>query len=93
MHRDGRFFDNPEKFQLERWEDGLASRLPKFAFFPFSSGPRRCIGSSYAMMEATIAIATILPRFKLSSRVVVEAAPSITLRPAGGMPLTVASRN
>ncbi|OLB87851.1 MAG: hypothetical protein AUI15_28865 [Actinobacteria bacterium 13_2_20CM_2_66_6] len=93
MHRDGRFFDNPEKFQPERWEDGLASRLPKFAFFPFSSGPRRCIGSSYAMMEATIAIATILPRFKLSSRVVVEAAPSITLRPAGGMPLTVASRN
>jgi cytochrome P450 len=93
MHRDSRFFSDPEEFLPERWQDGLASRLPRFAFFPFSSGPRRCIGSSYAMMEATIAIATMLPRFKLSSKVDVEAAPSITLRPAGGMPMTVAARS
>ena len=93
MHRDPRFFENPDKFVPERWQDGLASRLPKFAYFPFSSGPRRCIGSSYAMMEATIAIATMLPRFKLLSGVEVEAAPSITLRPAGGMPMTVAVRS
>ncbi len=93
MHRDPRYFDDPDKFLPERWRDGLASRLPRFAYFPFSAGPRRCIGSSYAMMEATIAIATMLPRFKLSSREVVEAAPSITLRPAGGMPMTVAARS
>jgi len=93
MHRDPHFFDDPEKFVPERWQDGLASRLPRFAFFPFSSGPRRCIGSSYAMMEATIAIATMLPRFKLSAEAPVEAAPSITLRPAGGMPMTLAARS
>lgn len=93
MHRDPRFFYDPEEFLPERWQDGLASRLPRFAFFPFSSGPRRCIGSSYAMMEATIAISTMLPRFKLSSKVDVAAAPSITLRPAGGMPMTVAARS
>src|SRR5437868_7603081 len=93
MHRDPSFFHEPERFMPERWQDGLASRLPRFAFFPFSSGPRRCIGSSYAMMEATIAIATMLPRDKLSSKGAVEAAPSITLRPAGGMPMTVAARS
>jgi cytochrome P450 len=93
MHRDPRFYDDPEDFIPERWQDGLASRLPKFAFFPFSSGPRRCVGSAYATMEATITIASILPRFRFSSSgEPVEPAPSITLRPAGGMPLTVTPR-
>ena len=92
MHRNPRFFDDPEAFRPERWQDGLASRLPRFAYFPFSSGPRRCVGSSFAVMEATIAIATILPRYRLSSTGPVAAAPSLTLRPAGGMPMTISSR-
>ena len=93
MHRDRRFFDEPLKFDPDRWQNGLASRLPKFTFFPFSSGPRRCVGSSFAMLEATIAIAVILPRFRLSSPpAMVEPAPSITLRPGGGMPMTVTRR-
>src|SRR4029077_8098383 len=94
MHRDPRFYEDPEEFLPERWLNGLAARLPKSAFFPFSSGPRRCVGSAYATMEATVTIATILPRFRFSfSGETVEPAPSITLRPAGGMPLTVAPRN
>jgi cytochrome P450 len=93
MHRDPRFYEDPERFLPERWQNGLASRLPKFAFFPFSSGPRRCVGSAYATMEATITLATILPRYEFSSSgEPVVPAPSITLRPAGGMPLTVAPR-
>ncbi len=93
MHRDARFWEEPEQFNPDRWQNNLAARLPKFTFFPFSSGPRRCVGSSFAMLEATIAIATILPRFKLSSPpLVVEPAPSITLRPSGGMPMTVTRR-
>ena len=92
MHRDPRHFENPEDFDPSRWRQGLASRLPRFAFFPFSSGPRRCVGSSYAMMEATIALATFLPRFRLSRKAEVGAAPSITLRPRGGMPMAVEAR-
>ncbi len=93
MHRSPRYFENPEQFRPERWQDGLASRLPRFAYFPFSSGPRRCVGSAFATMEATIAIAAILPRFELSSTgASVAPAPSITLRPAGGMHLTVTPR-
>lgn len=93
IHRDPEVFDDPERFIPERWLDGLASRLPKFAFFPFSSGPRRCVGSSYAMMEATIALSTFLPRFRLTSQRSVEGAPSLTLRPAGGMPIVLSRRS
>lgn len=92
IHRDPAYFDRPEQFIPERWEGGLASRLPRFAYFPFSSGPRRCVGSSYATMEATIAIATILPRFQLASVGEVTPAPSLTLRPAGEMTMEISAR-
>ena len=93
MHRDRRVFEEPERFNPDRWRDGLASRLPKFTFFPFSSGPRRCLGASFAQLEATVAISVILPRFKLSEPpAVVKPAPSITLRPGGGLPMTVTRR-
>jgi cytochrome P450 len=93
MHRDPSAFDEPDEFRPERWLNGLASRLPRFAYYPFSSGPRRCVGSSFALMEATIALATLLPRFELSSPPArAEAAPSITLRPADGMKLKVTPR-
>jgi cytochrome P450 len=93
MHRDPRYFDHPDDFDPARWRNGLASRLPRFAYFPFSSGPRRCVGSSYAMMEATIALSTFLPRFRLERAGDVEAAPSITLRPRGGMPMAIRGRD
>ena len=93
MHRDATYFDDPDQFVPERWANGLASHLPRFAYYPFSSGPRRCVGSSYATMEATIAIATILPRFRLASTAEVKPAPSLTLRPAGGMPVQIQARN
>ena len=92
MHRDPRHFADPERFDPTRWRNGLASKLPRFAYFPFSSGPRRCVGSSYAMMEATIALATFLPRYRLARTGEVEAAPSMTLRPGGGMPMSVHPR-
>ena len=92
IHRDPAYFDQPEQFIPERWDNGLASHLPRFAYFPFSSGPRRCVGSSYATMEATIAIATILPRFRLISTGEVKPAPSLTLRPAGEMTMEITSR-
>ncbi|HET9783286.1 MAG TPA: cytochrome P450 [Candidatus Dormibacteraeota bacterium] len=92
IHRDPTYFDEPEKFIPERWQNGLASRLPRFAYFPFSSGPRRCVGSSFATMEATITIATILPRFHLRSLGEVKPAPSLTLRPAGEMSMEISAR-
>ena len=44
VHRDRRWFEDPEAFRPERWAGDLARRLPRFAYFPFGGGPRQCIG-------------------------------------------------
>jgi cytochrome P450 len=87
MHRDARWFDAPEEFLPERWEDGLAKRLPRFAYFPFGGGPRQCIGNTFALMEATLVLATIAQRyrFRLVQGHPVVPLPSITLRPRHGI--------
>ena len=87
MHRDPRWFTDPEVFRPERWEDGLAKRLPRFAYFPFGGGPRQCIGNTFALMEATLVLATIAQkfRFRLVPGHRVAPLPSITLRPRHGI--------
>jgi cytochrome P450 len=52
VHRDRRWFEDPEAFRPERWAGDLARRLPRFAYFPFGGGPRQCIGNAFALMEA-----------------------------------------
>src|SRR5262245_57730240 len=66
LHRDPRFFDNPDQFRPQRWADGLAQRLPKYAYFPFGGGPRLCIGSTFAMMNAVLVLATMAQRFRVA---------------------------
>ena len=94
MHRDPRWFDAPGEFLPERWEDGLAKRLPRFAYFPFGGGPRQCIGNTFALMEATLVLATIAQRyrFRLIEAHPVVPLPSITLRPRHGIRAIVESR-
>ncbi len=65
VHRDARFFEHPTRLSPERWTGGLAKRLPKFAYFPFGGGPRLCIGSAFALMEAKLLLATIAQRRRL----------------------------
>jgi cytochrome P450 len=91
MHRDPRWFDEPERFLPDRWADGLARRLPKFAYFPFGGGPRVCIGNSFAMMEVCLILATIARRcrFALVPGQVVRPVPSITLAPHPGVQAVV----
>jgi cytochrome P450 len=86
-HRDQRFFPEPDTFRPERWLDGLEKRLPRGAFIPFGMGSRKCVGASFAMMEATLLLATIARRwrFELAAREI-GTHPSITLRPAAAMP-------
>jgi cytochrome P450 len=94
MHRDPRFYTHPEQFDPDRWSSESAQRLPRFAYFPFGGGPRLCIGASFAMMEATLLLATIAQRFQL--RLVpghpVVPVPSITLRPRHGIKAVVYRR-
>ncbi len=94
MHRDPRYFDEPETFMPERWEDGLAEQLPRFAYYPFGGGPRLCLGHRFAMVEAVLVLSTIAARFRLArpnDRPVVPF-PSMTLRPDGGLAMTLERR-
>jgi cytochrome P450 len=72
---------------LNRWQDDLLKRLPRFAYFPFGGGPRQCIGNTFALMEAALVLATIARKFRLRLVANHPVAPlaSITLRPRHGV--------
>lgn len=90
VHRDPRWFPEPEKFAPERWENDFAKSLPRQAYFPYGGGPRICIGNAFAQMEAVLVLATIAQRARLTPTTAeLELAPSVTLRPKGGLPMTI----
>lgn len=90
-HRDPQFWDDPEAFDPSRWTPENEKSQEKFAYFPFGGGPRVCIGNHFAMMEAQLLLATIMQgtALDLVSGTTVEPEPVITLRPQGGLPMTV----
>ncbi len=96
MHRDARYFPEPERFDPERWRAGdpRAASLPRFAYFPFGGGPRVCIGAAFGMMEAVLLLATIAQKFKIevTPDEKVSMQPSVTLRPRNGIPVKLKRR-
>jgi cytochrome P450 len=94
VHRDPGNFEDPEAFKPERWENDLAQRLPRFAYFPFGGGPRVCIGNRFAMMEAKLVLAVAIQRFRFEVAPETDLAlfPSVTLRPRHGVRLRLAAR-
>ena len=94
MHRDARWFDDPDTFRPERWEGDLAKRLPRYAYFPFGGGPRFCIGQAFAQMEAVLLLATLARAFRAEvlPKPAVVPFPSVTLRPRHGLRVRLAAR-
>ena len=94
MHRNPAYFSDPQRFDPDRWSPEKVQKLPRFAYFPFGGGPRQCIGSSFAMMEATLLLATIAQQFRFRSVPghPVVAIPSFTLRPKYGVHMTIERR-
>lgn len=92
-HRDARWFDNPTAFRPERWAEGEAEKRQKFSYFPFSAGPRNCIGEQFAWQEAILILATVSRSWHLSlmSGFKVEPLPQVTLRPKEGMKMVVSN--
>ncbi len=94
MHRDPRFFSEPEKFDPDRWSTSACQNLPRFAYFPFGGGPRQCIGASFATTEAVLILAAISRRYQLvpveNKRVLL--APSLTLRPKNPIRMRIVAR-
>ena len=82
------------KFDPDRWLPETAQKLPKFAYFPFGGGPRQCIGAAFAMMEATLLLATIAQKYQFRAEPghVVTPSPSFTLRPKQGIRMRLEKR-
>ncbi|HEU4594622.1 MAG TPA: cytochrome P450 [Pyrinomonadaceae bacterium] len=65
MHRDPRYFPDPERFDPERFTPEAKAARPPFSYFPFGGGPRRCIGEGFAQMEGVLLLATLARRWRL----------------------------
>lgn len=83
VHRDSRWYDDPQAFQPERWTKEFERSLPSLAYFPFAAGPRRCIGDRFAMLEARLILATLYQNYHLElvSDRNLEVIQTITSRP------------
>jgi cytochrome P450 len=93
-HRHPEFWDAPDDFDPDHFLPARIAGRPKHAYFPFGAGPRMCIGGEFAMMEAVICLATIARQFRIRALPgrEIEIQPLITLRPRGGLPMTVSGR-
>ena len=93
-HRDARWFPEPDAFRPERWAEPGMKQLPTYAYYPFGGGERLCIGKSFALMEASLLLATIASRYRLvlapDQQIAME--PSVTLRPKHGLKMEVLAR-
>lgn len=94
LHRDRRFFPEPEQFNPERFAAGWEERISRFAYLPFGGGPRVCIGNGFAMMEARLVLATVAQRCKLLLESNAEIAPKqlVTLRPNHAVRMRIEKR-
>ena len=87
MHRHPAYWDEPAKFDPDRFTPARAKQYHRFVYFPFGGGPRLCIGKGFAQVEAHLILATLLQRCHLAlapnARVEMEA--MVTLRPKNGL--------
>lgn len=95
IHRDARFWPDPERFNPDRFAPENKSQITKFSYIPFSFGIRGCIGEQFAWTEAILLLATLAQRWKLRlvDQKIPEVRPVITLRPEGSVGMRVEARN
>ena len=93
-HRLPEFWDEPDRFDPERFTPAKSAARHRFAYIPFGAGPRQCIGNGFALTEGVLLAAAIAQRFRLRipEGYAAELSPQITLHPKGDMPLRFVSR-
>jgi cytochrome P450 len=94
LHRHRLLWDNPEKFDPDRFSPERSQGRHRFAYLPFGGGPRVCIGMALAMTEAQLILATMAQRFRLrmvpNQKIVLQ--HRITMRPRDGIQMTLEPR-
>jgi cytochrome P450 len=95
LHRKPSLWENPHRFEPERFSTNSASSRPRFAYIPFGAGQRICIGAAFAMAEAMLILATIAQRYRLRLKPghPVEPQGLITLRLRFGLQMTLQRRS
>lgn len=94
VHRDDRWFDEPDAFRPDRWATESAADRPTYAYFPFAGGPRRCIGMEFGLREITVVLATVLQdvEFTVTMDEPLSFSPALTLQPEDGVTVQVERR-
>ena len=94
LHRDPRFFPDPERFDPDRWEPACRESRPKFSYFPFGGGARVCIGERFAWNEMILLIATLAQKwsFRLLTTELPGLRPLIALHPRSPILMTPCAR-
>ncbi len=95
-HRHPDYWERPETFDPERFTPDREAARPRYAWFPFGGGPRACIGQHFSMLEACVALATVLQRYDVEAcDPLGHTAPAelgMALRPAGPLRVRVTAR-
>jgi cytochrome P450 len=86
-HIDPRFYEQPEQVRPERFIGEAEKQIPRFAYYLFGGGPRICIGQQFALMEATLVLATVAQHFQLAliPDQTIEPTVLLTIRPKNGV--------
>lgn len=94
LHRHKKLWAQPDHFIPERFLPENAGNISKFAYIPFSIGPRICAGATFGLTEALLCLATLAQKFTLRMQPGYDVKPicRLTLRPDGGLPMTVHPR-
>jgi cytochrome P450 len=94
IHRHRALWSDPEAFIPARFAPDAREKIDRFQYLPFGAGPRVCIGASFAMQEAMIALGVLLSRYRFDT--VAETKPwpvqKLTTQPQGGLPMRVTRR-
>jgi cytochrome P450 len=95
LHRHHKWWKDPEFFNPARFLPPARASVDRYLYMPFGAGPRGCIGSVFALQEAMIVIASVIREFEIHVAPGHEVWPlhRITLRPRGGLPMTVRWRS
>jgi pentalenene oxygenase len=93
VHRHPGYYERPHSFDPDRWLPGRHEHLPRGAFIPFGAGSRICIAEQFAMLEATIILASLCARWKLEplAGAKVRPVPRMLLRPSS-LPVRLTER-